>query len=347
MAEDTTFLSDIQTLLKNGLFNLGGSYTAGYGHVVITNMVFEDNWEEFAPLMINDAQDWFDEEEDEGETAVSEPQYAILTCLSDLIWRDANGQENAALVTPSGAKPQSAFYRLRPIGGFNRKWGLPLCQSWAVQAGSVFVFPPECYEELTKWVTNGVGARRAEGFGRVALNWHTLETLQQGSLPEFKTAVPDTNLSDGSRQLAQAMANRQLQTEIDRRLVERIQELSQFQRLPKPVHLSRARLAARRAWLKGDLQEIVNYFDGLSPTAVKQWETAKVNNQSFKKWILTEIEQVNQLKLVTELPRVAGVEAQFAPIREVTLARLVEGVLRRAVKMAKAREEGGQDGSVE
>lgn len=345
VAEDAALLVEIETMLKAGYFNLGGSYTAGYGRVAITNVTLETNWQEFAPITAY--QEPYDTDmDDEGAFFGDEPQVAILTCLSDLIWRDANGQMNGALQTPSGKKPKNAFYRLRPVGGFNRKWGLPLPQSWAIQAGSVFVFPFECYQELATWVTHGVGERRAEGFGRVALNWQGREQIQQGSLPDLETAVPHEPMSAESQQMAQDMANRQLQALVEQQLVIRIQELSQFRTLPKPVHLSRARLAARRAWQKGDLQEIADYFAGLSPTAVKQWERAKVSNQSLKQWILNEMNQVNQFKLGIELPKVAGVEAQFAPIREMTLARLIEGVLRQAVNQAKRREEeGGQDES--
>lgn len=345
LAEDGALLNKIKVLLDAGRFNLGGSHTAGYGRVSISNTAIEEDWQEFMPLVATD----MDERDDETEENWQPPEleYAILTCLSDLIWRDKNGQISADLCMPSGIRPVQAFYRLRPTGGFNRKWGLPLCQAWAIQAGSVFLFPRDSYAELEKWVAKGVGERRTEGFGRVALDWHTQPTLTQSERPPYKPDAPDISLSAESRELAQAMADRQLQVRVDRALTRRIQELSNFQNLPKTAHLSRARLTARRAWHKGNLQEIVSHFAGLSPTAAKQWETAKVNNQGFKKWILTEIERREQFSLVSELPKVAGVEAQFAPIRDVTLARLIEGVLRRAVKKAKARDEGGQDGAVE
>lgn len=344
VAEDGALLTELETLLKIGQFNLGGSYTAGYGRVAFTSITLETDWQEFTPITADQEQyNEYDDPDNEGGYLGNEPQFAILTCLSDLIWRDTNGQTNGALETPSGRKPTSAFYRLRPVGGFNRKWGLPLPQSWAIQAGSVFVFPPECYEELTAWVRDGIGERQAEGFGRVALNWQNRENIRQGRRPDSPTAVPEEPMSAESQQLAQDMANCQLQALVEQQLVVRVQELSQFQALPKPAHLSRARLAARLAWQKGDLREIADYFAGLSPTAVKQWERARISNQNFKQWILTEITQIQQFNLGIQLPKVADVEAQFAPIREVTLARLIEGVLRQAVKQAKRREEGGQD----
>ncbi len=362
VSENDSLLAKAKSLLEAGGMNLGGSHTAGYGRVAITDIALDPDWQEFMPFSAGD-DDYFEDDGEEydeydEETAVSEPKYAILTCLSDLIWRDKQGQINARLMTPSGQKPDKAFYRLRRVGGFNRKWGLPLCQSWAVQAGSVFVFSPDCYAELEEWVTKGIGERRAEGFGRVALNWHTQAEIKQSKLSVFMPDAPDISLSAESTEIAQEMANRQLKAQVYQALTKRIQDLSRFQSLPKAAHLSRARLAARRAWHKADLGEITKHFvivekdensgkektvAALSPTAVKQWAKAKVNKQKFKDWILTEIKQVNQFTLVDDLPKVAGVEADFSAMREESLARLIEGVLRQAVKAAKVREEGGRN----
>lgn len=348
LSEDETLLGVVKALLAAGDLRLGGSHTAGYGRVAITNISLEQDWREFTPLPVNGIDDEMDDadwgEEEEEAMAATEPAYAIITCLSDLIWRDEQGQVSDRLLSPSGKKPITACYRLRPVGGFNRKWGLPLCQAWAIQTGSVFVFPPECYSELQAWVEHGVGERRAEGYGRVALNWHNTARVSQSVAPVTLPALSNTPLSSESHKLAQEMANRQLQALVEQRLIGRIQELNQFQALPQTAHLSRARLAARRAWHKADLQEIVKHFDQLSPTAVKQWEKAQLNQSNFKNWVLQEIKQVGQFALVNELPEVAGVKADFSEMRDVTLARLIEGVLRQAVKKAKARAEGGQDG---
>lgn len=360
VSEDDALLAEAKSLLEAGDMHLGGSHTAGYGRVSITDIAMEYDWQEYAPLSAGD--DWADWEagdrDFEEETAVSEPEYAVVTCLSDLIWRDKNGQINANLVTPSGQKPEKAYFHLRRAGGFNRKWGLPLCQSWAIQAGSVFVFPPECYGELEEWIAKGIGERRAEGFGRVALNWHTQAKIEQSKQPAFIPVEQDITLSTESIAIAQEMANRQLKAQVDQALVERIQTLSRFQSLPKASHLSRARLAARRAWHKADLGEITKHFvivemdetTGkektvvmLSPTAIKQWEKAKVNDEKFKDWILKTVKHVNQFTLINGLPKVAGVEADFSAIREETAARLIEGVLRQAVKEAKSYEIGGRD----
>lgn len=55
------------------------------------------------------------------------------------------------------------------VGGFNRKWGLELPQTLAVSAGSVLVFEATqtlTPEELLTLEHEGLGDRKAEGFGR-------------------------------------------------------------------------------------------------------------------------------------------------------------------------------------
>ena len=355
VSENIALLTEAKALLELSHFYLGGSHTAGYGRVSITNINLKKNWQEFTPLSSEEDVLYEEEEEDEEQfetedDVASGSDFAIITCLSDLIWRDKNGQINANFQTSKGKKPKDAFFRMRRVGGFNRKWGLPLCQSWAVQAGSVFVFPLDCYEELKDWVEKGVGERRAEGYGRVALNWHPLAKIAQSSLPMAKSEVPSTQLSPESINIARGMANRQLQAQVDMALLDRIQELSNFSGLPKTTQLAQARMAARRAWYEKDLSLLKHHFvlkkrttgsetedaePALSPTSIQQWERAKVNDQSFKNWILQQIEKVEQFTLINTLPKVAGIEADFTDIQEETLVRLIEGVLQQAIKASK------------
>ncbi len=66
------------------------------------------------------------------------------------------------------------------IGGFNRKWGLPLPQALAVRMGSVLVFKdPGCDPTLLDDLeVRGIGERRAEGFGRIAFNRQRVAQLE-------------------------------------------------------------------------------------------------------------------------------------------------------------------------
>jgi hypothetical protein len=116
-----------------------------------------------------------------------------------------------------------------------------------------------------------------------------------------------------------------------------------FRGLPSATQLSRARLAARRAWIKADLGEITNHFENMTDLTQREWEDAKLKGDPLQKWIHHEIENRESFSPgIEEMPTVANVRAQFdQQVRDRTLARLIEGVLRRAVKEAKDRAEGG------
>lgn len=105
-----------------------------------------------------------------------------LLAVSDLIVRDPHtaALDPAAIETVietgdgslSGrAELIRGHWQLRPVGGFNRKWGLELPQALALRAGSVLALrarEPIALGDLLAVERAGLGERRAEGFGRVA-----------------------------------------------------------------------------------------------------------------------------------------------------------------------------------
>lgn len=81
------------------------------------------------------------------------------------------------------------------VGGFNQKWGLEVPQACAVRAGSVFVaraLRPLSLETLLALEHEGVGERRTEGFGRLALLTYdeTARTIRLEPVREQKR-LPD------------------------------------------------------------------------------------------------------------------------------------------------------------
>lgn len=333
--EHTDLLKKILPHLT-GEFLMGGSYTAGYGRVRIEAARIDTIWQEY----------------------VADPQpfagNVILTCLSDVILRGSNGQVDTDWKARSGEKPTTSFYHMRLVGGFNRRWGLPLPQAWAIAAGSIFVFPASVRPTLEKLVESGIGDRRAEGFGRIALDWHTQPTYSQSALPPRTSAsssVPP--LSTESKKLARQMANRQLQAKLDNWLAKQISNLAQggraFRNLPSPAQLSQARTVARQAWAAGDLKLLDKYFDDIADSRLRSraWDRARVGDKLLRSWILDTVETAKNLEL-DSIPEVAGESADLNDqLRQVTIARLIEGVIRQAVKHAKGEAEtrGGYHGS--
>lgn len=328
--------NNIEPLFEKMILNLGGSYTAGYGRVEISNIDFQATWQEY--------------------NSDGDPDLVTVTCLSDVILRGASGEVGQGLAALLGMKPERTFARMRVVGGFNRTWGLPLTQQWAIQAGSVFVFPASAKTTLETFVGSGLGERRAEGFGQVAINWHTQAEYPQSEMPARVIEItPPKALSQTSRNLAQKMVLRQLQRQVDRAIVKKINTLCKTVQVgpPSATQLSRARLAARRAWLStqsDSLTEITKYFDGLSDLSKREWENSYIvdgnRGQKLHEWICDlarNPETCNQGYFGLEtLPQVATETAKLPPVQAKAVAQLIEGVLGRAVKQAKKAREGGQ-----
>jgi CRISPR-associated protein Csx10 len=171
LVEDEQDQAALAGLLADAELLLGGARTAGYGRVCCESVEpleagFREAPEElFKPL----------------GTGAEYSQLAAV-CLSDVLVRDRRGQfcldlpaelerrlgVGVQVETRSGQP--LVYARARPVGGFNRKWGLPLPQQVAIEAGSLYVLSfkkPVSGSRLLEIEEQGVGERRAEGFGRL------------------------------------------------------------------------------------------------------------------------------------------------------------------------------------
>ena len=201
-------------LLEGEIF-LGGSRTAGYGRAKIHSVKYApEGWREAAREPVADVE-----------------SRLIITFLSDVLLRDEYGQFTAApdVVTAAFEKElwmklelERAFIRTRAVGGFNRKWGLPLPQSLAIRMGSVFVYQltddPSNVTGLLELEVQGIGERRAEGFGRLAFNCHGEENLPVEPMISTKKPVQIINDQE-SKAIAERMVSRMSQHRLEGRLI--------------------------------------------------------------------------------------------------------------------------------
>ncbi|MEH1885195.1 RAMP superfamily CRISPR-associated protein [Nostoc sp.] len=271
---------------------LGGSQSAGYGHTKIDldHINCHDAWDEVSiPI----------------EDRIDNDSFTI-TLLSDMILRDEWGQY--AVIPPSaqhevsvplikelekflGVEPQPkrSFTSSTLVGGFNRKWGLPLPQVPALAAGSVFVFEKISItpKQIQQLETYGIGERIVEGFGRVVVNW--LEKADfQAKQPETRKSSQPTLKQEASRSLAAEMAERLLLKKLEQALQKQMGypgiqgEISNSQ-------LSRLLLVARQALTTGDCDLVLSLLDNLPANARGQFERAKIGeNKDFLKQKLYE-----------------------------------------------------------
>jgi CRISPR-associated protein Csx10 len=337
--------ADAATLLPllTGEATLGGSRSSGYGRVQFTHAQERAVWREVGGTL--------------------QPDYngkLILTLLSDTLVRDVNGQYavdshavTAALSAALGNLPLTlnadrTFLRGAAVGGFNRKWGLPLPQTLAVRMGSVFV-----YDALTG-VANalrtaldtlekcGIGERRAEGFGRVVVNWQTEEHLKKNETRPPPPPARDIN-ENNSMVIAQRMAKRMLRQRLDAAVTERANPLGEKIKGPKNSQLSRLRLIihdALRQEPTAGRQRLNEYFNNLfdRQSTRKQFIRDRVAGDTLLGWMRERVTDQASIDICEiERPTIgANVTAELTVelIYEYNL-RLIDGVLARAAKERK------------
>jgi len=319
LADDVSDLRTLRSLLANAEFDIGGSHTAGYGHVRIEEIGIGGEWAEY-------------------NSVGGEAEDIIVTLLSDTVLRDANGTCTTDLDRLVGEKHKQAYVRTRIGGGFNRKWGLPLPQTLAIQAGSVYVYPhsDDLLARLRTLEVTSIGERRVEGFGRIAVNWHQVPQLKPQSRLQEERPLP-VQLQGDSAELAQRMTERMLRAELDRALVRNVNRL-EIRPYPSNSQLSRMRLVARRALAGNDAGVITKHLDGMKKMARAQFDRAKIGGQRLSEWLIERAS--NPQTIWDELqiggvkkPSIGGVQPDFseALALEYTV-RLIDGVLRKATK---------------
>jgi CRISPR-associated protein Csx10 len=361
--------------LLNGEYLLGGARTAGYGRVRITQSARNAGWRETP-----------------GEIETAD-QELIVTLASEVLLRDANGQ----YVVDAGslarriaerlgveAPLKRAFVSAHPVGGFNRKWGLPLPQALAFEMGGVLVLKPAqpvSADRLRALEESGIGERRIDGFGRLVFNWQYHGTLSIEK-PQIKKAEksnqppPKKVLDDGlSATIAQRMAQRMLEVRMEAALMAQAGEIK-IHRAPKRTQLSRLRSIVLNELRQPQLTQITRgketksrvqwFLDDVTKrqTTREAWARARVEprKDAPKEALVDWLKNVHDANVSDEpawqkavglkdgdVPKAevgSDVQATLTPAKRRDFAlRLIAEVLKRAAKeQAKGNGEGGDKG---
>lgn len=351
LAPDGQDLSPLRKLLEAGELWLGGSRSGGYGRVRIKEIKTVESWSETGSAI-----------ED-----VAAGDRVTITCLSDLMIRHTSGTRAGSyadrlspglLPEPfkTALKPaaEGIYRRVRTLGGFNSKWGLPLYQVQTIQAGSVFVFEalaPLSATDLASLAAAGIGERRVEGFGRIGVNWHSQSSeLSLRKVDRQREAGPPVSLSKNSQDLAGEMASRLLERELEKAVADYISGRSFGERAwPSKAQLSRLRTIALNALPGGDLERLQEFLSDkkLKATAREQYRQARIDGVRLLDWLRTCLEEgTSRPEALLErlggtraiqLPRIGPVRAEMTDklARRYTI-RLIEGLLHRAAKEARS-----------
>ncbi|MEQ9621816.1 RAMP superfamily CRISPR-associated protein [Coleofasciculus chthonoplastes] len=328
----------IQNLLAEPNIWLGGSQSAGYGHTkIIPPQPSSTNWSEIG----------IPAEDRENDEVLS------ITLLSDTLLRNDQGQpvadpslikqaiEDVLNITLPQPKPGGIFTSSTLIGGFNRKWGLPLPQVPALTAGSVIVFESEdiaiTTEQIKLLEVCGIGERREDGFGRIAVNWLNDEYIQVKLAKLSSTSSLPPLRSEDSRLLAEQMAQRLLEQKLEQYLQKQLGYLNLDEGMSNS-QLSRLQSVARQALPNGDCNLVISLLNNLPSNAKNQFERIKLGNKSFRKqldeWLENPTNWINSIEV-----KIADVERKFDDDRarqdklaEKYTLRLIMAVAKKATK---------------
>lgn len=242
----------------NKLLTIGRSKAANYGLCRIKNVKVIENWQESAPFKSARI-------EEVGETF-------ILTLLSPTIFMDKAGQPS---LYPDWwldrEKLEDSFVKPVLVGGFNRKWKLPVPQVIAAAAGSTYRYKKSA---ITEPLPTCLGERTKEGFGRYAIDlfnqkeWMTTQDAPKNVLvlPEI---VSDAILPDGA---IKTIKNRNLEATITSYLF----GIREINNSPNNSQLSRLREAAVSARIDENLNPIKELLANFKQNAKEQFESATI-----------------------------------------------------------------------
>jgi len=332
---DEQMANNIKKLLEPPTLWIGGSRSAGYGQVRIGKIEYHTQWNEV------------------GAAPTQRPATAgelHLTLLSDLIWRDSAGQYSGTLPVDTIAtalglslsslsdEKEQSFKATTQLGGFNRTWGLPLPQTLALAAGSNFVFKVDVQPDaglVEALEVHGLGERRAEGFGRVAINWRPGQAqfgVEATTIWIENTADVASAPQGEAKRIAQLMAKRMMRQRLERELTDRVERYRIAPGVLTNTQLSRLRSAARRAHASGQMVLLKTLLQNLTQSTRRAYESARIGNEKLFTWLETRVNTPTTDWKNTRDVIVAGETVRADAFAMEYTLRLIMAVARLAVK---------------
>lgn len=150
--------NEIVNLLSDPIIYIGGSKGSGYGKCKIENLKVLDKNPELDLSNLGDLKDFY------------------LIALSDIIYLDELGKYSTIIdgkvLGLTAAKFVDSNIETKYVSSYNNKWRQKTPTTIAIKAGSVFKYhidEPVDSNMLYETISQGIGVRRNEGFGRIAI----------------------------------------------------------------------------------------------------------------------------------------------------------------------------------
>jgi CRISPR-associated protein Csx10 len=231
-----------------GHLRVGGTSSAGYGYCRI----------EFVDAIDVDGGGEVGNEDE--SVLVLESPLILRDQVTGLLSTDVNVLQTElqrALGKDVRIEKERCFLSETLLGGFNRKWGLPLPQIRAIDAGSVIVLTG-----LSSTRIDPIGERTLEGFGRLRVMKSGRAEYQKIEASAAPQPVRPDELEESSRKVLDQIARRTLERRIEGLLLQKALDLSRSGSKPP----NRSQIARVRQAFRDALQSI----DAPSPDAANQ-----------------------------------------------------------------------------
>lgn len=346
-----TELSPDKLCLKNGgILTLGRSRSANYGRCRIERISEKTEWCEVKGFDIEETANSTVSintiaTETEGLRSSDGTEYFTLTLLSPAIFRDQYGQPSLKplikLDDSTWLEPTCSFVKTMLIGGYNRKWGMPIPQVVAAKAGCVYVYKGTIPQTLK--LHGSLGERTKEGFGRYAVNFLSRKMwVRQFPEPGYGILLPDININyEAISEDQRVYPKAKLRDSLEKNL----QTLNIKGDLPNNAQLSRLMMIANACRKSSDLRSLQNLLDGLGAKAKIQFEKAKIT----RGWGNQELPLIDWIESLCETPTEAPGLNHLDPnrIRQGDavqyVAELIEKLAKKTIKQRKKQEETSND----
>ncbi len=359
----------LQSLLSKGNLRLGRSKSAQYGGEARVEVLEECQAEKGSPELL-----------EVGEPVPVSPGRMVITLLSDYLGTNQHGHYTADSLLPEieskletgprGLRCVAAFTRVAKVSGYVSHWRMPRPVRPAVRAGSVFVLELLSNidpKKLGDLLWNGIGDRKAEGFGRIAIDWHGVGDEDGGSF--IYNLAEDANLEvekalqsaldpaddlpcSRSEALLALTRKRLLQNAIEGALI------AAGEQLVRPGHqvkgTSKALLGRLRACLRTaeNPQSLLDFLDACrNKPAEKQMNRCAIGGETLREWLEHLFADGTRIDHLLCIRDVAGrvyldnrdrTQAAFSDMRWEYQKRLADMVLQKLVLLKKA-EEGARN----
>lgn len=221
---DEKTLEIVKSVLSEGTFYLGGSKGSGYGLCELYNF----NEQEIHPEFLEVSSEVYEDDEEYFEDA----ETVYLYALSDIIYRDNRGEYKTYIdeeviknkLSLESATLINSFVETEIFTGFNNKWGYRLPLINGIKAGSILEYRIDGevdYEGLKSFISEGIGERKSEGFGRFIILTE-LDTEEIKLKRYKKEKVTLAELSNEDAEQMQLIVNRIYAKKLELSLLEKV-----------------------------------------------------------------------------------------------------------------------------